>query len=760
MSPKPLAVVVRLVLPVAAAVALWNLAVPSPVVRGLDAPLDTFSAARADATLARLLGHPELPHPVSTPENAAVRDRVLAEFAALGVTARVERGRGCRGSTRYDVFSCATVENIVAPIVEGDGPAVALLAHYDSVPAGPGAGDDLSGVAAVLETLRVLKARGLATRHPVFALITDGEEAGLLGAQAYLSNPEARPRIGAVVNVEARGTSGLSSLFQTSGGDGPLISLYARRAPLPMTSSLSNLVYKKLPNDTDLTLFIDAGLTSFNLAFLENGAHYHTPLDRRANVSAATLQHQGDNLLAITEGLLEADFAALEGDDSISWSVLGVFVPRLPQAWAPPLGALALLMILVSAVVSRGVPSTLGRRLLAGGAPLFVVGGGALLGWALHALAAKVSGNADPSYATPAVLRGALALGVGAVTVLASRAAGPRLMALSAWSWLAGLAALTAVLAPGASPMFLFPALVAAPLVLGQSRRAEAWRGLAGTLALAVASFAALLHWLPLARLLEPVQGLSLHPAFTVPVGFAAVSALPLLAALEWSRRAWLLTASLLAALALGAAFTAGLVPAYSPDAPQRLNLTWVDDHVAGRGRWVIDTPGALPTTFKQVAPFSETRERAWPVAFSEAFIAEAGPTRSPPPTASFTTTVEGQGRAVRLVFDDVLEADRRFVVIPRGAGLTRLEVDGFGYTPKASSGANAGTLYACCTRDCGGTAVTLHFDSMRPVDVWVAQQRYQLPHDAAPLIAARPPNATPSQTGDTTVGFSKVRLP
>ena len=44
--------------------------VPSP--RGLDAPATEFSAARASATLGRLLG-PEIPHPVSSAANAAVQ---------------------------------------------------------------------------------------------------------------------------------------------------------------------------------------------------------------------------------------------------------------------------------------------------------------------------------------------------------------------------------------------------------------------------------------------------------------------------------------------------------------------------------------------------------------------------------------------------------------------------------------------------------------------------------------------------------------
>ncbi len=142
--------VVRLIIPVVVAAVCWLIGAPTPEPLGADAPSTVFSASRADAVLGRLIG-PQLPHPLSSPENAAVRDRVIAEFAALGIDAVVERSRGCRGSTRSDVFSCGTVENLVAKVAPGEGPAVVLLAHYDSVPAGPGAADDLSGVAAILE---------------------------------------------------------------------------------------------------------------------------------------------------------------------------------------------------------------------------------------------------------------------------------------------------------------------------------------------------------------------------------------------------------------------------------------------------------------------------------------------------------------------------------------------------------------------------------------------------------------------------------
>ena len=60
---------------------------------------------------------------------------------------------------RWHQVNCATVTNIIADVMPGAGKPVLLMAHSDSVAAGPGAGDDGSGVAVLLETIRALKAR-------------------------------------------------------------------------------------------------------------------------------------------------------------------------------------------------------------------------------------------------------------------------------------------------------------------------------------------------------------------------------------------------------------------------------------------------------------------------------------------------------------------------------------------------------------------------------------------------------------------------
>src|SRR5207245_10866754 len=116
--------------------------------------------------------------------------------------------------------------------------AVALVAQYDSVAAGPGAGDDGAGVAALLETLRGLRA-GPALQNDLIFLFTDGEEDGLLGASAFVAEHPWAKDAHVVINFEARGNSGASQLFETSAGNGRLIDFFAQAAPYPSGSSLA-----------------------------------------------------------------------------------------------------------------------------------------------------------------------------------------------------------------------------------------------------------------------------------------------------------------------------------------------------------------------------------------------------------------------------------------------------------------------------------------------------------------------------------------
>ena len=188
----------------------------SPALPRYSIPPDEFSADRALIYLDVIAREP---HPIGSSEHDRVRDFLVTQLTNRGVAPEIQRTTGV--TPRYEV--AGTVENIVARLkgTSGAADAVALVAHYDSVPAGPGAGDDGAGVAALLETLRVLRT-GPPLRNDILFVITDGEEDGLLGASAFAAENPAAKDVRVAVNFEARGNAGASQMFETSAGNGRL----------------------------------------------------------------------------------------------------------------------------------------------------------------------------------------------------------------------------------------------------------------------------------------------------------------------------------------------------------------------------------------------------------------------------------------------------------------------------------------------------------------------------------------------------------
>lgn len=725
-----------------------------PDVLSVAAPQAAFSGERAERVLARLLG-PEKPHPVSSDENMQVRGRIMRELSLLRLQPVLLHGFACHSPHDYGVLICATVNDVIATVKPGQGRAIVLLAHYDSVPAGPGAADNESGVATVIETARALIARGLPGRHPVIAVLTDGEEADLLGAAAFLHDPKWKARVGAVVNVEARGNRGPSMLFQTSTGDGPLIDLYAKYVPEYATSSLYAEIYKFLPNDTDLTMFIADGFPSYNFAFVGGVADYHTAKDMRANLDPVSLQQHGDNMLGVVKGLESVDFKRLEGSDDIYFDILGRWLPRIPVAFAIPLALLALLGVLAATHLANDVRFGW-RKWLRGFAIMPTLVLLALFsGFLLHAVASLISGMPDPAYAHPAAFRVALAFALGGSALLVSRLAPAAVSALTAWLWLSGMGIFVAILLPGFSPYFLLPSLVAA-LVLGISARvaSEPFR----VSAILLSALVALLVWSSIGATSEMIMGLKLHPLFTVPFALALATIVPFLSRCALPRSIWLAGASALFGLAIIAAAVQGLEPAFSTMAPQRLSITYLQDRT--RAEWTADSSAPLPNAMRAIVPFSEEPQRTSDIA-GLSYVAPAGAARFAVPTATVIARPLTHGlRRVTVNLHGSKGAAQMYVTVPKTADLRSIDVDEWHTdTPTAWARQDAVAI-ACMSRDCANRSVTLTLASRSAVNLGIYEHRFGLPDFARSLVAARPATAVPSQNGDGVTLVTNVTVP
>lgn len=333
---------------------------PAPV--PASSPPEVFSAERALRHLDWLAAEP---HPLGSEAHTRVRERLVAQLEELGLEVELQHAEVIYDyARRPEVTRMATVTNVLArrPGHRGSGPALALMAHYDSVPHAPGAADDGSGVIAILETLRAL------THHPplendLLVLITDGEERGLLGAQAFVRQHPWAETVGLVLNFEARGSRGPVFMFETSEGNAPLVRALDEAASHPLANSLSYAVYRRLPNDTDLSITKAAGIPGLNFAFNDGYYHYHTAGDTPESLSPASVQHAGSYAFALTRRFGNADLGALFGNgvgngegaaDATYFNTVGFHLVRYPTAWVPWLSGLALALLVLVAVMALG----------------------------------------------------------------------------------------------------------------------------------------------------------------------------------------------------------------------------------------------------------------------------------------------------------------------------------------------------------------------------------------------------------------------
>ncbi|MDJ0365601.1 M20/M25/M40 family metallo-hydrolase [Hymenobacter sp. H14-R3] len=357
---------------------------PRPV--PATAPATEFSAARALADVAVVARQP---HPLGSPAQAAVRDYLLRRCRALGVAATVQDTSLLVAD--HGQVTAARIQNVVArlPGRQPGGKAVLVLAHYDSQPHTPGAGDDGAGVAAMLETLRALRA-GPPLANDVIWLFSDGEEAGLLGARAFAADTaRLRRAVGVALNFEGRGNAGPSLTFEVSPNNGWVMREYAQAAPAPIASSLFYEAYRHLPNNTDFTPLRQAGLTGLNFAFVAGYPFYHSPADTPGHLSLGSLQHHGSAMLSLVRHFSSISLAHTKGPDETFFNPLGTWLVHYPASWNLGISAFTILL-LISVLALANFRSSLGWGSLLGGALAWL--GGLLLllaaGWGLLALVA------------------------------------------------------------------------------------------------------------------------------------------------------------------------------------------------------------------------------------------------------------------------------------------------------------------------------------------------------------------------------------
>lgn len=555
-----------------------------------EAPPTAFSSGRAMADVRRI---GQVPHPTGSPENRQVRDALIRRMQDLGLDVTTQRADALY--SRWPGFvGGGRIENLIGVLPGSDPtiPAIVLMSHYDSAVGSPGAADDAAGVAASLETVRALLAEDAPRRRDLIVLITDGEEQGLLGADAFFSQHSMRNRVGAVVNLEARGAAGRAVMFETGRNNGAMMGLYARAVSEPSTTSLAAFLYSILPNDTDFSHPRDLGIGGFNLAFIDAPFHYHSASSTPNTLDQGSLQHLGSQALDLTRALLSEEALPEPRPNAVFSDVFGLFTLVYP-AWV------GWILVAVSGLVLAGLivrSSPRGETIrvagvgLAAGPVIAAVCGG--LGYGLLRLTGSPTDFVmnRPLLGRLEVLEVALIAACIAGTVLVGRLmlrSRPGLyrpheapaLGLLGFGWL--LAVALQAFAPEAAIVVAWPTLVGA-LGLLAARRLGGW---AWPVAVALGVIGA-------AWSLGVIHGVFLGVGATMPFAPAALSVLvvlalaPMLADAVRSRST--VTVGLIAltvAVALGVWLR--MAPAGTPEHPAPTQVFYVVDPAGGAARIV-----------------------------------------------------------------------------------------------------------------------------------------------------------------------------
>jgi hypothetical protein len=694
-------------------------------------------------TLSRITD--DRPHATGTHALDAARARTVDALRAIGLDPKVTESIVCG---RYGV--CARVHHTVARLEGASKEAVLIAAHLDAVPAGPGAADDGQGVAIVIELARALQLRPRPGRSFVF-LIDEGEEQGLLGMAGFLrDHPWARD-VRAAVNVEARGDEGLPVLFEV-GGDGSVMRSLAAILPSVFTSSLAAAIYARMPNDTDFSLLRDAGIVGANLAFVGGVVRYHTAIDDGAHLSLGSVQRQGDAALAAARALAGADLQPHGRTAWIDVAPLGVLAYGHLGAIVTSLLSLAIGLMACAREKRRRVLSR--RSMLWGACSLLLLPLGAALFAELVrrvvvlAGAAPVPFLAQPRALWTAVFASAL-LPAGLLVLLARGRIDTRAWMLGASLMMASTSLLLSCFALPMTPLML-PAAFAASLGVGllmggQGAAAEVTAsalfavGPAFAASMAVVlgpSIAGQLGAAPVAATLAVATIGLVAPAIDVFTG--RLRHAPIVGSLG------------VMVIALAIAATR---PPFDANAPQRVNVqlaaiagsparAWV---AAEWGRQAWGSPP--PSMVAALGPDARTDALAMPWQARSMPFLDLPNVNLPPPILD---RVKHEAGMVSLHATSRREATA-FVLLARQPSAGGWRAMGADATPRAlSNGWSA--LHVLGVPPEG-------FDAVVPesAELLVLDLDWQTTPALAPVIAARPSSAQPSQEGDVMMAGVRV---
>jgi Zn-dependent M28 family amino/carboxypeptidase len=232
---------------------------------------------------------PKIPAAALTAEDSLLVHRLLNHRETVRVHLQLE------SKMLPDVESA----NVVAEIRGSEKPdeIVVIGGHLDSWDLGTGAIDDGSGVAMVMETMRLIHELGLTPKRTIRCVLFMNEEFGLSGARAYFAAHKNEKHVAAVESDS--GAAPPMGFTTTLKGDA-LTALEKRLGPLKGVNAAT--LDSQAETGADTSPLVEAGVTGFG--FVPDPLHYfdyhHSPADTLDKVDPNELAQDSAAIAGLT----------------------------------------------------------------------------------------------------------------------------------------------------------------------------------------------------------------------------------------------------------------------------------------------------------------------------------------------------------------------------------------------------------------------------------------------------------------------------
>ena len=334
-----------------------------PEPKGVDAPLNEFSAGRSIQHLSNIVGTGvrtvgSKANDIAVPQYLLRELRKISRDAATELELDIEIQWPSGGFTTpflgNFVNTYSKVTNIIARLrpkgsYNETHPSLLVSAHYDSALGTVGASDDCVNIATMIELVRLLAANkspqeGVKlfseTHNRNNAIIFNfngAEETNWQAAHGFITQHRWAKDIKAMINLEASGTGGREIVIQNGPANAWISREYAKAVPYPHIHGVAQMIFQSgvLPAQTDFQTYRDNHpvldqLPGMDLAVIAGGYVYHTPQDDFNHIDPRHVQRLGENVFSMIPAFVNSPYLANPGDmkyeADTTFDVFGLFI--------------------------------------------------------------------------------------------------------------------------------------------------------------------------------------------------------------------------------------------------------------------------------------------------------------------------------------------------------------------------------------------------------------------------------------------------